>query len=32
MQADVLSDYLGHPIDILVHGARRIFIPKEEAA
>jgi iron complex transport system ATP-binding protein len=32
MQADVLSDYLGHPIDIILHGARRIFIPKEEAA
>jgi iron complex transport system ATP-binding protein len=32
MQADVLSDYLGHPIDIIVHGARRIFIPKEDTA
>ena len=32
MQAHVLSDYLGHPIDIILHGTRRIFIPKEDAA
>jgi len=30
MQAPILSDYLGHPIDIIAHGDRRIFIPKEE--
>ncbi|HCN91380.1 MAG TPA: cobalamin ABC transporter ATP-binding protein [Oxalobacteraceae bacterium] len=30
MQAPLLSDYLGHPIDIIQHGTRRIFIPKEE--
>ena len=32
MRADILSDYLGHPIDIIEHGARRIFIPKEKIA
>ena len=32
MRADILSDYLGHPIDIIEHGTRRIFIPKEEIA
>lgn len=32
MQASILSDYLGHPIDIILHGKRRIFIPKEETA
>ncbi|MDC8759862.1 ABC transporter ATP-binding protein [Janthinobacterium fluminis] len=32
MQASVLSDYLGHPIDIIEHGKRRIFIAKEEIA
>ena len=32
MQASILSDYLGHPIDIVLHGKRSIFIPKEEAA
>lgn len=30
MQAPILSDYLGHPIEIIEHGARRIFIPKED--
>jgi iron complex transport system ATP-binding protein len=29
MQAPLLSDYLGHPIEVIDHGARRIFIPKE---
>ena len=29
MQAPVLSDYLGHPIEVIEHGPRRIFIPKE---
>ena len=32
MQASILSDYLGHPIDIILHGKRRIFIPQEEIA
>jgi len=32
MQAPVLSRYLGHPIDIVVHGTRSIFIPTEEFA
>ena len=32
MQADILSACLGHPIDIVLHGQRRIFIPKEEIA
>jgi iron complex transport system ATP-binding protein len=31
MQTPILSDCLGHPIDIVMHGERRIFIPKEEA-
>jgi iron complex transport system ATP-binding protein len=30
MQADILGDYLGHPIDVIQHGKRSIFIPKEE--
>ena len=30
MQASILSDCLGHPIDIILHGKRSIFIPKEE--
>ena len=30
MQADILSEYLGHPIDIIQHGKRSIFIPKED--
>jgi len=29
MQAPLLSDYLGHPIEVIEHGTRRIFIPKE---
>jgi iron complex transport system ATP-binding protein len=32
MQAPILSRYLGHPIEIVRHGARRIFIPTEETA
>ncbi|WP_426117349.1 ABC transporter ATP-binding protein [Massilia sp. PWRC2] len=30
MRADLLGEYLGHPIDIIEHGQRRIFIPSEE--
>ena len=30
MRADILGDYLGHPIDIIKHGTRSIFIPSEE--
>jgi iron complex transport system ATP-binding protein len=30
MRADILSDYLGHPIDIIQHGKRSIFIPIED--
>ncbi|MFA9219038.1 MAG: ABC transporter ATP-binding protein [Sphingomonadaceae bacterium] len=29
MQPEILSDYLGHPIDVIQHGHRSIFIPKE---
>jgi len=29
MRADILSDYLGHPIEVIQHGARSIFIPNE---
>jgi len=29
MQATILSDYLGHPIETIEHGGRRIFIPLE---
>jgi iron complex transport system ATP-binding protein len=29
MQATLLSDYLGHPIETIDHGGRRIFIPLE---
>ena len=32
MRADLLGDYLGHPIDIIRHGGRSIFIPQEDAA
>ena len=32
MQPAVLSDYLGHPIDVIQHGHRSIFIPKETHA
>ena len=30
LQAPILSEYLGHPIDTIQHGKRTIFIPKEE--
>ena len=30
MRADILSDYLGHPIDVVQHGKRSIFIPTED--
>jgi iron complex transport system ATP-binding protein len=29
MRADILGDFLGHPIDIIQHGSRSIFIPTE---
>jgi len=29
MQPALLGDYLGHPIDMLEHGGRRIFLPSE---
>jgi iron complex transport system ATP-binding protein len=32
MQAGILSEYLGHPIDIIQHGKRSIFIPTEDIA
>mgnify|MGYP001627180535 CR=1 FL=1 len=32
MRADILGDCLGHPIDIIEHGDRSIFIPKETPA
>ena len=32
MQAPILSRYLGHPIEVVMHGTRRIFIPTEELA
>ena len=32
MQASTLSRYLGHPIDVVIHGKRRIFIPTEDIA
>ncbi|UTY56486.1 ABC transporter ATP-binding protein [Massilia sp. erpn] len=32
MQPAILSDYLGHPIDIIRHGNRSIFIPLEVSA
>ncbi len=32
MQPAVLGDYLGHPIDVIQHGHRSIFIPKETEA
>ena len=31
MQAPILSRYLGHPIEVIAHGARRLFIPIEES-
>jgi iron complex transport system ATP-binding protein len=30
MQPALLGDYLGHPIEMIEHGARRIFIPVED--
>jgi iron complex transport system ATP-binding protein len=30
MQAEILSDYLGHPIEVIQHGKRSIFIPNED--
>ena len=30
MQADILSECLGHPIEIILHGKRSIFIPRED--
>jgi iron complex transport system ATP-binding protein len=30
MRADILGAYLGHPIDIIQHGNRSIFIPTED--
>jgi len=32
MQAPTLSRYLGHPIEVVIHGERRIFIPSEDIA
>ena len=32
MQASILSDYLGHPIETIQHGQRSIFIPTEDHA
>jgi iron complex transport system ATP-binding protein len=32
MQPAILSDYLGHPIDVIQHGQRHIFIPAEDLA
>ncbi|MBA5690685.1 ABC transporter ATP-binding protein [Rugamonas apoptosis] len=32
MQAPILSDYLGHPIETIRHGQRSIFIPIEDHA
>jgi iron complex transport system ATP-binding protein len=32
MHPALLGDYLGHPIDMIEHAGRRIFIPKEETA
>jgi iron complex transport system ATP-binding protein len=31
MRAPILSRYLGHPIEVIEHGSRRLFIPAEEA-
>ena len=30
MQPALLGDYLGHPIDMIEHGGRRIFVPVED--
>jgi iron complex transport system ATP-binding protein len=32
MQPALLGDYLGHPIDMIEHGGRRIFLPYEASA
>ncbi len=32
MQPALLGDYLGHPIDMIEHGGRRIFLPYEATA
>jgi iron complex transport system ATP-binding protein len=32
MRAPILSRYLGHPIEVVTHGSRRLFIPTEEFA
>jgi iron complex transport system ATP-binding protein len=32
MQPALLGDYLGHPIDMIRHGSRRIFFPLEPNA
>jgi iron complex transport system ATP-binding protein len=32
MSAPALSRYLGHPIEIVVHGGRRIFVPVQPSA
>lgn len=32
MQPALLGDYLGHPIDMIDHGGRRIFLPYEATA
>lgn len=32
MQPALLGDYLGHPIDMIEHAGRRIYIPKEGSA
>lgn len=32
MQAPILSRYLGHPIEVIQHGSRSIFIPMEASA
>ena len=32
MRPALLGDYLGHPIDMIEHEGRRIFIPKESSA
>lgn len=32
MQPALLGDYLGHPIDMIEHGGRRIFLPFEASA
>jgi iron complex transport system ATP-binding protein len=32
MQGPILSRYLGHPIEVIPHGTRRLFVPTEEFA